>query len=124
MGIKRTIEIDGKPVQFKTSAAIPIIYRIISGRDLMKDMFKLQANFEKAENKENELGVEDFRLFEDMAYSMAKHADGSIPEKEEWFEQFNTFSIYQVLPEIFALWTEGQKQEVKNKKKYKKPQEK
>ena len=36
---------------------------------------------------------------------MAKHADPSIPDSpEEWLDGFNTFSIYQVLPEIIKLW--------------------
>ena len=38
-------------------------------------------------------------MFENIAYVMAKHADKSIPDSpEEWLDQFNTFSIYQVLP--------------------------
>ena len=40
-----------------------------------------------------------------IAYVMAKHADPSIPDTpEEWLDGFNTFSIYQVLPQIIELW--------------------
>ena len=36
---------------------------------------------------------------------MAKHANASIPDTpEEWLNQFNTFSIYQVLPQLIELW--------------------
>jgi len=37
---------------------------------------------------------------------MAKHADpkGVPSEPDEWLEQFNTFSIYQILPELIDLW--------------------
>ena len=32
-------------------------------------------------------------------------ADPYIPDSpEEWLDEFNTFSIYQVLPEIIDLW--------------------
>ena len=36
---------------------------------------------------------------------MAKHADANIPDTpEEWLDGFNTFSIYQVLPQLIELW--------------------
>ena len=37
---------------------------------------------------------------------MAKHADlQGVPDTpDEWLEQFGTYSIYQVLPEIIELW--------------------
>lgn len=41
----------------------------------------------------------------DIAYVMAKHADANIPDTpEEWLDGFNTFSIYQVLPQLIELW--------------------
>lgn len=44
-------------------------------------------------------------MFENIAYVMAKHADGSIPDTpEEWLDGFGTFSIYQVLPKLIELW--------------------
>ena len=44
-------------------------------------------------------------MFENIAYVMAKHADTNIPDTpEEWLEGFNTFSIYQVLPQLIELW--------------------
>jgi hypothetical protein len=36
---------------------------------------------------------------------MAKHADPTIPnEVEDWLDNFDTFSIYQVLPQLIELW--------------------
>ena len=36
---------------------------------------------------------------------MAYHADNSIPASiEEWLDQFDMFSIYEVLPQILELW--------------------
>lgn len=44
-------------------------------------------------------------MFENIAYVMAKHADANIPDtSEEWLDGFNTFSIYQVLPQLIELW--------------------
>ena len=105
MGMKKTIENDGKQVQFKASAAIPRIYRVKYGRDIFKDLMKL----EKALNSNNaeDSGLDTFSLetFENIAYLMAKHADPSLPDTaEEWLDEFSVFSIYQVLPEIIELW--------------------
>ena len=36
---------------------------------------------------------------------MAYHADNTIPDNiDDWLDQFEMFSIYEVLPEILALW--------------------
>ena len=36
---------------------------------------------------------------------MALHADKSIPSTiDEWLDQFEMFSIYEILPEILELW--------------------
>ena len=51
------------------------------------------------------MDVFSLEMFENIAYVMAKHADTSIPDTpEEWLDEFNTFSIYQVLPKLIELW--------------------
>ena len=58
-------------------------------------------------------------MFENIAYVMAKHADPSIPDTpEEWLDGFNTFSIYQVLPQIIELWGLNTRTEVQAKKNF------
>ena len=42
MSIVRKVEIDGKQVPFKASAAIPRIYRIKFNRDIYKDLRSLE----------------------------------------------------------------------------------
>ena len=105
MGMTKTIEIDGKQVQFKASAAIPRIYRVKYGRDIFKDLMKLEKAMKQ--NNAEDSGLDTFSLetFENIAYLMAKHADPSLPDTaEEWLDEFSVFSIYQVLPEIIELW--------------------
>ena len=47
----------------------------------------------------------DLEVFENLSYVMAKHADPTIPDAvEDWLDQFNTFSIYEVLPQLIDLW--------------------
>lgn len=113
--IKKQIEIDGKQVPFKASAAIPRIYRIKFQRDIFKDLLKLG----KAINADNsDIPINDLEMFENVAYIMAKHADPSQPgTPEEWLDQFNTFSIYEVLPELLDLWHLNIQTDVEAKKK-------
>ncbi len=36
---------------------------------------------------------------------MAYHADNTISDNiDDWLDQFEMFSIYEVLPEILAIW--------------------
>ena len=119
MSLVKKIEIDGKEVAFRASAAIPRIYRIKFQRDIYKDL----AALEKAmgDNSEDGSNMDMFSLemFENIAYIMAKHADGSIPDTpEEWLDEFNTFSIYQVLPKIIELWGLNMKSDVEAKKNF------
>ena len=64
-----------------------------------------------------ELQIEDLEIFENVAYIMAYHADHSIPGTiDEWLEQFEMFSIYQILPEILELWGTNLITDVESKK--------
>ena len=48
---------------------------------------------------------------------MAKHADAAIPASpDEWLEQFNTFSIYEILPQLIDLWGLNVETQVTGKK--------
>ena len=90
--IKREIEISGKKVPFRSSATIPRLYRAKFKRDI-------------------------FKIFENVAYVMAYHADNSIPANiEDWLDQFDMFSIYEVLPQILELWGENLVTDVTSKK--------
>ena len=105
MGMTRKIEIDGKEVLFRASAAIPRIYRIKFHRDLYKDVAALEKAIDKNSEEGSTLDTFSLEMFENIAYIMAKHADSTIPDTpEEWLDEFNTFSIYQVLPKLIELW--------------------
>ena len=73
------------------------------------------------DSKEDNSNLDLFSLemFENIAYIMAKHADGTIPDTpEEWLDDFNTFSIYQVLPQLIELWGLNVKTDVEAKKNF------
>lgn len=49
---------------------------------------------------------------------MAYHADNNIPGNiDDWLDQFEMFSIYEVLPEILSLWETNLMTDVESKKK-------
>lgn len=118
MAIIKNIEIDGRPVPFKASAAIPRIYRLRFGRDIFADIDRLMAAMDKQSPEGSDLDLITLGIFEDVAYTMAKYADPEVPETpEEWLDGFNMFSIYFILPQIIELWQLNNKTEVKSKKK-------
>lgn len=101
----KVIEIDGRPVKFRATAAVPRLYRLKYRRDIMQDMAAIQRGIDKAK-EDGGVPVASLELFENCAYIMAKHADPAVPNTvEEWLDEFDTFSIYQVFPEIAELWT-------------------
>ena len=119
MSMKRNITIDGQEVPFKASAAIPRIYRMRFHRDIYKDLRDLEKGIDKNDPENSNLDLFSLEMFENIAYVMAKHADPSIPDTpEEWLDSFNTFSIYQVLPQIIVLWGLNTQTEVQAKKNF------
>lgn len=119
MSIVKKIEIDGKEVAFKASAAIPRIYRLKFQRDIYKDLHSLEKAIGNSKEDNSNLDMFSLEMFENIAYIMAKHADSSIPDTpEEWLDNFNTFSIYQVLPQLIELWGLNVKTDVEAKKNF------
>ena len=119
MSIVRKVEIDGKQVPFKASAAIPRIYRIKFNRDIYKDLRSLEKAVGEGDEENSNLDLFSLEMFENIAYVMAKHADPNIPDTtEEWLDEFNTFSIYRVLPSIIELWGLNVQTEVESKKNF------
>ena len=112
-------EFDGKAVAFKASAAIPRIYRIKFQRDIYKDLSVLEKSIGDGDPEKSSLDLFSLEMFENIAFIMAKHADANVPDTpEEWLDDFNTFSIYQVLPQIIELWGLNVKTEVEAKKNF------
>ena len=115
---ERTITVSGKEVTFRSSAAIPWLYRVRFGRDIFRDLSALEKSFNTKSKKGGNFEITDLEVFENIAYIMAKHADpDSVPASpDEWLEQFNTFSIYEILPQLIELWGLNIETQVESKK--------
>ena len=104
--MEKTIVIGETPVRFKASAATVRRYRETFQRDLLKDM---TAVIEAAGN--NQMTGAELETFENFAYLCAKAADPeSVPASpDEWLDNFEMISIYEILPQLVDLWITGQK---------------
>ena len=115
--MEKVIEIDGKEIKFRATAAIPRLYRIKFGRDIMKDMQDIQRAMEKSDKEP--IPMKMLEVFENVAYLMAKHANPDMEAKtvEDWLDGFDTFSIYVVFPQLLELWRANNQTLVNPKKK-------
>ena len=104
--IEKNVKIGDAEVKFRSSASVPRLYRIKFGRDIFKDLAKLEGAYRANAGRDSSLmEIDDLEIFENVAYIMAYHADPTIPGTiDEWLEQFDMFSIYEILPEILELW--------------------
>lgn len=119
MSMKQNIEIDGHMVPFRASAAIPRIYRLKFHMDIYKDLNALEKAVGDGTEESSNLDLFSLEMFENIAYVMAKHADPAIPDTpEEWLDEFNTFSIYQILPKLIELWGLNVQTDVQAKKNF------
>lgn len=117
--MERVIHIDGRDVPFRATAAIPRLYRIKFGRNIMQDMTSIQKAVDKAQKGQGPIPIKLLEIFENVAYLMARHADPDMKERtvEAWLDSFDTFSIYAVFPELMELWRANNQTLATSKKK-------
>lgn len=124
----KVLTISGKEVGFRATALTPRIYRHKIGRDIIQDLNQLRKSYAKAiegqnakteeEQRDAQLSVLDLEIFENAAYVMAKQYDPDVPASlDDWLDEFETFSIYEILPEILQLWSLNERTTAKPKKK-------
>lgn len=122
MSVSKYIEIDGKNVMFRASAAIPRMYRVRFHRDIYRDLRNLEKAIKNGNEDNSDIDILSLEIFENIAYIMAKHADPTLPDTvEEWLDGFNTFSIYRILPSLIELWGLNVQTEIQSKKNFVKP---
>lgn len=121
----KTITIDGRDVKFRATARTPRLYRMLTNRDMIKDMNILSQAFKDSEKKKKDEGIlsqlttQHLVIFEDAAYVMARHANPDMEEQtaDDWLDTFNLFDIYDVFPQLFELWNLNTAQTAESKKK-------
>ena len=61
--LEKTVNISGTEVRFRSSAAIPRLYRIKFKRDIFKDLAKLEASYKGKTTGDGEIPIEDLEIF-------------------------------------------------------------
>lgn len=114
--MEKVLNIGGKEIKMKSTAGTMMRYRNNFNRDFIKDLVKLQTKLTDKLETGQEFEALDLDLFEKIAWCMAKTADNSIPDIEHWLDEFDTFDIMQVLPELMNLLVANMEQ-INSKKK-------
>lgn len=104
--MEKTIQIDGKSIPFKSTGAIALRYKSQFGKDFFKELLKMGA-LEKLSQpnkiKPQDLEALDFEVFYNIAWTMAKTADPSIPDPISWLDTFDEFPMADVIPQLNEL---------------------
>lgn len=103
--MEKTLEIDGKQVKFKSSGASPLRYKAQFGQDFFSDLMKMEKLIDKKTGQLNHdvLDLIDFDVLYNIIWVLAKNADKEIPEPIEWLDEFETFPIMEIMPELQEL---------------------
>lgn len=85
---------------------------------IYKDLRSLEKSVDDGNEESSSLDLFSLEMFENIAFIMAKHAHpDQVPDtSDEWLENFNTFSIYQILPQLIELWGLNVQTEVEARK--------
>ena len=98
----KTLNIDGKEIEFAANAATPFRYRQV----FHKDLLSILGNEEKAQTE----GVE---AVTELAYIMAKQAEKTDMTKLnengflEWLEDFGSMAFVNAAEEILSVYMES-----------------
>ena len=109
----KTIKMDGRDVSFNASLSWAFVYKDQFSSDPLKvvmpalisiydgsDDGKVEFNAKTLERASEHI---DLVSFLQILWSLAKNADRDIPEPEEWYGQFDTFPMDDVLKEIAPM---------------------
>jgi hypothetical protein len=105
--LEKTLTIDGKPVQFKSTGGTPLRYKAQFGKDYLADIMKLDSlgKLDTKNLKSKDLEKIDFEVFYNIAWTLAKTADKTIKDPLSWLDEFEVFPLMDILPELTDLIT-------------------
>ena len=100
--MEKTIEIEGKEVRFKSTAATPLRYKSQFGKDYFSEIMKLEGltKLKNSEDSAKALSQIDFDTFYNLIWVLAKTADKNIPEPMEWLDGFEEFPLFDIIPQV------------------------
>lgn len=131
--MEKILNIDGRPVKFKSTGAFLLRYKQQFKRDALKDIFKLSdaveevRSIEKNETTGEELitishqvkdiDALDLEVFYNLIWTLAKTADKDIPPPIDWLDTFDSFVLDEILTDLSELIFSNLGATVESKKK-------
>lgn len=128
--MEKIIDIDGRKIKFKATAGLPVRYRNAFGTEYLSDLQKAGLTAKKlqgvavkskensteniTEEEINALSDIDISVFYQIAWTMAKTADNSIPPLLDWLDTFDNFPIAIIISELSELMNTNNKTLTKN----------
>lgn len=134
--MEKIINIGGKDIRFRATAALPLQYKAQFGRDLFSDLNKVQSCWHgpsivlsQEEIASGQMTTEhmeafqagyfdenlDLELLYNLVWAMAKCADRSIAPPLEWYDQFDEgLSIFGVFGDLSDILTRSMHGTIKN----------
>lgn len=110
----KVITIENKPIPMKSDGGTARLYRQYFKKDFLTDISNIGKSVK--DGKINDGFSSEF--IENLAWVMARRADDSIPEIEEWLQGFeDPFSLMNKANEIFSLLKTSETSIVNPKKK-------
>lgn len=108
----KVVRIEGKNIPMKSNGSTAVLYSRFFNRNMLGDFFNLAKMIEDGREMES-------NVIEQIAWTLAKTANDSIPDYMDWLSQFESpMSIYESAKDIFSLVTS----DIKSTQKYKKKQ--
>lgn len=103
--MEKTLTIDGREVNFKSTAATPLRYKAQFGKDYFAEIMKMGdlANIKTSKLSYKDLQKVDFETFYNIIWVLAKTADKNIKGPIEWLDGFDEFPLMEIIPEVQDL---------------------
>lgn len=103
--MEKTVVIDGKEVQFKSTGGTALRYKAQFGKDYFSEILKLKSleklgNLNQEEISSDDLQGLDFEVFYNIAWTMAKTANKDIPDPLTWLDSFDEFPMIEIIPDL------------------------
>lgn len=100
--MEKTVVIDGKEVRFKSTGATALRYKAQFRKDYLTEILKLNSlnGLNLGEASPEQLENVDFEVFYNIAWTLAKTADPSIPDPLTWLDRFEEFPVFDIFPEL------------------------
>lgn len=103
--MEKTLIIDGKQVRFKSTAATTLRYKAQFGKDFLAEIMKMGAVEKLGQLKADDISTDDvagldFDVFYNIAWVFAKTANPSIADPITWLDEFESFPMIEIIPEL------------------------